>query len=333
MAAAEGVQNSLCPLFDRQNQQQANNDLQNLRPPDGLYRKMQLLFVVIVSHQQSQQGTQEGVGILYRGFHVMGVNIFREWPQLHISQKRQAQCHTDSKDYGNILAVIAIDHRLHDHDQSQCHTGGHQHITGIVNTNVHPGQRHQYRNSDAQALHDRTLRSVCNGTKCSNSGLAVSAGEAVTGGRFPGLLQNGKLRIPDPRPGYPAGDLQKLVGQGSEEAHRKHIIALPLIHAPKQDQRGHQKSDLVTQVCDGQHEFIQHRHTDAFEKIEKFHSAPPCLSIAVLYQKLQKCKYPPGCLAFFCEWFIIELQKLGNEVTPCFLRNNVASTAATNWAK
>ena len=95
----------------------------------------------------------------------------------------------------------------------------------------------------------------------------MAAGKAIASSRFPGLLQNREIGIQHPGTGYPAQQLQKLVGHGSEKAHRHDIVALLLIHAPEYNQGKDKKRSLLTQRRNCQHQLIESRNPDFFQQI------------------------------------------------------------------
>lgn len=56
--------------------------------------------------------------------------------------------------------------------------------------------------------------------------LGVAAGEGVARGLSPGAFHNGEVGVPDPGPGNPEQQLQKLVHHRAEKAHQQQIVPL-----------------------------------------------------------------------------------------------------------
>ncbi len=70
-------------------------------------------------------------------------------------------------------------------------------------------------------------------------------------------------------------ELQKLVGDGSEEADRHQKIGLLLVDAPEQQQDSCQKNGFASQLCDDLHDRVEKRGSQIFKKIQKLHGIPP----------------------------------------------------------
>ena len=81
--------------------------------------------------------------------------------------------------------------------------------------------------------------------------LGVAAGEGVARGLGPGAFHNGEVRVPDPGPGNPEQQLQKLVHHRAEKAHQQQVIPLLLADTPENQNGRHHENGLLAQVGHG----------------------------------------------------------------------------------
>ena len=143
------------------------------------------------------------------------------------------------------------------HDEKQGDGAAHQHIGGGVDTQIQPGQGDQEAQRHRDQPQPELLALGGQNAEGAHGAGGMAGGEGIAGGLRPGGFDDGEVGIPHPGTGDPAGDLQKLVDQGTHKAHTHQIIALALIHAPEDRQRGNEEHGLTAQVGQGRHDGIQ----------------------------------------------------------------------------
>ena len=144
-----------------------------------------------------------------------------------------------------------------------------------MNPEVHPRNRHQYKQRDANSAQPRLFCVQRKRTVSADSVLRMPRGERIAGCGCAGRLDNCKIGIQNPRTRNSASDLEPLIADRSKQANEEHIIAGTLADAPENNKRDKHECNLIAAVCDCRKERIQRRDADRFKQIEQSHSHSP----------------------------------------------------------
>ena len=155
-----------------------------------------------------------------------------------------------------------------------------------MHAEIHPRKGRQRGDDDADDAQRRVFVPARKAAERRHDVLRVAGREGIAASPGARRLDDREIRVLDPRPRNAERQLQKLVEDRADEADEEQIIALALVHAPKDRQREHNKQDLVSEIRDCGEKPIQRRAADALQPIEKRHKRPPYVLIAPPHAEL-----------------------------------------------
>ena len=165
------------------------------------------------------------------------------------------------------LAVGLADQGIQGQHHHPGHRKGHPHVQGRVDPQVQPGEGHQQQHRHAGPPDPGPTGGPGNAAEGGHGVLGVTAGEGVARGLGPGAFHNGEVRVPDPGPGNPEQQLQKLVHHRAEKAHQQQIVPLLLADAPEDQNGRHHENGLLAQVGHGGEHRVPERGAHALQRI------------------------------------------------------------------
>lgn len=308
VAAAEGQQGSLQEAFDEDDQDQPAQQFDGLSPPGGAGGELEEPVVKNADQEHPAHGSGHGVGIFERLGQVSGVHAGGEGKELHETGKSEAAPQQDAQDDVDPVREPqgALHQGVHDENQHRGHDEGDAHVRRGMDAQIHSGDGHEKQDRDAGEAQPELSGDPGHAAEEAHRRLGVAAGEAVACGLRPGGLDDGEIGVFHPGPGDPADHFEPLVHQHAYEAHAEQVVALPLVHAPEDEQRSHHEEGFFSQVGDQGHEDVQDRVADGFKPIEQFHFASSLPEISYLHyntpigrkarRKGGACAPPPGRL-------------------------------------
>ena len=289
VALEDGVQRRLQALLDRQCDEKTHHDLDQLDIPDGVRGEVQLP-VRVIDADHAQQRAQQGVAVLHGLGQILSVHVGREGEQLHVADEGRSQHQHPQQQLGQVLSVLPVDEGPHSDEEEQGDGTAHQHIGGGVDAQIQPGQGDQHAQGDGGQPDPEPAALGGDDAEGADGVGGVARGEGVAGGLSPGGFHDGEVRVPDPGPGDPAGDLHELVDQCAQKAHAQQVIAPALVHAPERHQCGDEKHRLAAQLRQHRYDAVQPGGPQSLQKIQEIHVLPPVwFRMNQLYQTCAKC--------------------------------------------
>ena len=267
--AAEQLKGRAETFLDGKEGNEAEDQLQNLRPPDGLGLKANEAEVDLVSQEKSENATEDLVGVFHTVGVILGIDIGREREEMDKQQEGYPQRRHGTEEDPHALGAVhgLVDQRIKAKDQNQGHQRTDAHVKGRMHAEIHSGQRHQHTDHDADDPRGKAFGKAGDSAEDANRRLGMAAGEGIACGLGAGAFHNGKALVLHPRTGDTEQELHELIQHRSRKAHRQDIISLMLVDAPEEDQSRQDKEGLLAQVRDCREEGVQHGIADAFQEL------------------------------------------------------------------
>ena len=271
-APEQGQQRGFQGAFQDQHQGQTHHHFHDLRPQRRLGGPMELRPVQMEHQKQADGAEQDLPPVFHALLIIFQVQIGGE--VVEVDEGHEGRRSGDKQAVEDIqgfrIFLHVLKQRVQGEHQHQPQHEGHAHIPGGVHPQIHPGnggQAHQHPQHDPQGT---VFEVPGRGAQGGERILGVAAGEGVPRGGGPGGFHNGETGVLHPGPGDAEPQLEKLVHDDAGKAHGHHIVAAFFVHAPENDDGRGQKDHLAPQLRDALHERIQHRITDALQKIKHF---------------------------------------------------------------
>ena len=237
---------------------------------------MDILCVDEERQHKSDRAKQDHVSVFKARGVVFRVYIGREVVQLDESNKCRRENYENAEYYVNLFRTLVhiAEERIYDENQDSSDDDRDADIQRSMNSDVHTGkcrERNEKNKNDPQRGVFKKPR------RCAENGkgiLRVAAGEGVAGCLGACAFDYREVRILDPGARNAKPQLQKLVDDRSGKAHGHHVIAAAFVQTPKNDDGGHDKHSLASEICHKPHELVEKRSTYAFKCVEQFHVSP-----------------------------------------------------------
>ena len=226
----------------------------------------------------------------------LGMMVFNDTDKVIIfdPEKRQADyLHADARTVliDNTLLAENQEHRFrytmgHEGGHDIFHSGfyaynpnqislfdsGENHVGGVVNPEIEPGERDQHRKKDAPRAEELLFCDEGDAAEEADRGLGMSAGEGVSCGGVYGVSDGREIGVGNPGAINAEDQLEELIEKRTDKADEEEIVAGALIQTPEEKKRYGEHPDFIAEVGQNPEKRISERGANAFKEMQNGHT-------------------------------------------------------------
>ena len=260
------------PFLDAEREEEPDGIFEDLAGERRSGRDGQAGRIQKIDEVKAEKNAEEGVGIFESGAEILrigvgGKDIEKDKEKVGKGKKRDG---TEEKEHAS--GPIGCYERAQNKKQQQREGSGENHVGGVVNPEIEPGERDQHRKKDAPPTEELLFCDEGDAAEEADRGLGMSAGEGVSCGGVYGVSDGREIGMRNPGAIDAEDQLEELIAKRTDKADEKKVIPGALIQAPEEKKRYGEHPDFIAEIGQNSEKRISERGANAFKEMQNGHT-------------------------------------------------------------